>query len=166
MRIAVCGRSDRSSVKPFHALRFLLVVSILTCAKKPEITVDRIASDLRDAATGKIHASGLGPARLTSIRIVSTDVKGSDAWLVADIHADQTALGVQYALSARVRLRYQWAGKDWELKETSEIKPWTRCVIGKRVRSSGNESDSEAVQQLLRARRLARRQLGNIPFLP
>ena len=156
----------------------LLLVALLVavgCVRKTEITRDRVISELTDSATRKVRAANLGWASLTDVRIIKQEMSGNAASVDADVKADQTALGTRYELSARLRLHYQWKGKSWELTEIEEIRKWRQrstepreAVPGVREPGSGSRVPSlgdSAIDQLQRAKRLARRNIYSLPLI-
>jgi hypothetical protein len=136
------------------------------CSTRPPITADLVTASLTDAKTGKVRAGELGWATITELRIETTETEGNKTKVVARIKAEQDKLGVNYKLSARLRLYYEWENRAWALKRVEEEVPW--AAKGPReprpyTQEMEPGGDSGAIQGLLRARKLARRGLNAIP---
>jgi hypothetical protein len=146
-----------------------LSVLVLSCAKKPAIDRDLVIAGLTDSKTGKVNAGDLGWATMTDLRIEEPEVQGNKAIVLARVKAEQDKQDVLYKLSATLRLRYEWERRTWVLKKLDEITPWV--ARGPReprpyTQEMDEGGDSAAIQGLLKAKKLIRRQLNEIPYGP
>jgi len=139
---------------------------LAACAKRPPITADLVIAGLTDSTTGKVKAGNLGSATLTDLRIELPEVQGNEATVVARIKAEQDRFGVNYKLSATLKLHYEMGKQGWELKRTEQVLPWVARGPPEPkpyTQDMDPGGDSGAIQQLLKARKLARQRLNEIP---
>ena len=146
-----------------------LSVLVIDCAGKPEITREIVLASLTDPKTGMVTAGNLGWATLTDLRIETPEIDGNKARVLARVKAEQNKLGVHYKLSAALRLHYEWENRVWILKKLEEAQPWV--AKGPREPKTYTQEmepggDSGAIQGLLKAKKLIRRQLNQIQFGP
>jgi hypothetical protein len=139
---------------------------LTACAKRPPITADLAIASLTDPTTGKVKAGDLGLATLTDLRIEQPDVQDNEATVVVRIKAEQDRFGVNYKLSATLKQHYEWGKQGWELKRTETALPWVSRGPPEPkpyTQDMDQGGDSGAIQQLLKARKLARQRLNEIP---
>jgi hypothetical protein len=150
----------------------MLAALLVLCApaKRPEIAHDRLAGDIVDKATGKVHAGDLGWASLKEVKVLGPETKSDQAVLLADVTAEQSALGERSTLTARLRLRYEWRKRQWALSGVEEVRKWSvkepKPAEPGRPELGENQSDSAAIRGLIRAKQAARRNLGGVPMIP
>jgi hypothetical protein len=135
------------------------------CARKPPLTLEVIRPGIADR-NGIVQAGDLGWATLTDLKTDPPQVEKDKATVVARVKAEQNALGVNYKLSATLKLHYGLSKQGWELKRTEQVVPWVSRGPPQPKRYTQEMEpggDSGAIQGLLRARKLARRGLNAIP---
>jgi hypothetical protein len=143
------------------------VLLLAGCARNPAPTADEVTATLADAQTGRIAVGRLGTATLTQLRVKESKVEGDRATVLVAVKAEQSGLNERYHLAAELRLHYERQQGSWVLTRTEEVKPWTdRTPKPREPRVQRPVGDSEAIQQLQRARRAARLRVEQIPYGP